>query len=84
MFADVAPSKGELPKKVVEYLRGEKKALLEKLMEDKTGRIAVKFLDYDWSSNDANFDTFERGHLSSKSVFPYSRNPPPQRYEMMS
>ena len=56
MFADVAPSKSELPKKVVEYLRGEKKALLEKLMEDKTGRIAVKFLDYDWSSNDANFD----------------------------
>ncbi|KAL9178240.1 hypothetical protein ACHAXT_001784 [Thalassiosira profunda] len=83
-MSDFAPSKSELPKKVVEYLRGEKKALLEKLMEDKTGRIAVKFLDYDWSSNDANFDTFERGHLSSKSVFPYSRNPPPQRYEMMA
>lgn len=77
--ADFVRSKDELPQKVAQYLRGEKKEKLHKLMQQ--GNLSVKFLDYDWSTNDINAITFEKGDLSDKSVFPFSRNPPPQKYE---
>lgn len=80
-MADFVSSKGKLPKFVVQYLRGEKKERLAKLIEQ--GGFTVKFLDYDWSSNDINFVEFEKSHLSDKSIWPYSANSRPEKYGMM-
>lgn len=80
--ADFVQSKDELPLKVGQYLRGEKKETLEKTMQQ--GKLSVKFLDYDWTSSDINTITFEKGDLRDKSIFPYSSNPPAQKYDKFS
>lgn len=77
--SDFARSKSELPEKVLQYLRGEKKELLNKLIQQ--GDLSVKFLDYDWSSNNTNAITFEKMNLSCQSTIPYPRNCPAERYE---
>ena len=74
---DFVQSKNELPLKVAGYLHGEKKEVLNKLIHE--GNVDVKFLDYDWSSNDINTRVYSKGDLIDKSIFPYSPNPP-QRY----
>ena len=74
----IVKSKEELPQKVAEYLRGEKKEKLDKLIQE--GNISIKFNEYDWSTNNVNSLTYAKGDLSDKCVFPYSRNPPPQKY----
>lgn len=75
-------SKNELPQKVAQQLRGEKKKTLDRMLEQGKS-VTVKFLEYDWSSNDVNFHVFQKRDLSSKSTFPYPSNPPALRYEVM-
>jgi len=79
---DFARSKSELPEKVLQYLRGDKKEKLNKLIQQ--GNLSVKFLDYDWSSNDTNAITFEKANLRCHSALPYPRrNPPTEKYEQV-
>lgn len=77
--SDFVRSKSELPEKVMQYLRGEKKEKLSKLIEQ--GNLSVEFLAYDWSSNDTNSITFEKKNLSSHSTFPFPSSPPSRPYE---
>ncbi|KAL7536459.1 hypothetical protein ACHAXR_010227 [Thalassiosira sp. AJA248-18] len=79
-MSDFVRSKDELPQMVAQYLRGEKKERLDKLMG--IGNVSLKFLDYDWSSNDINCHEFQKGDLNDKSIFPYPGNPPSQKYEL--
>jgi len=80
-MTDFVVSKDDLPQKVVHYLRGDRKEKLSKLLQQ--GNSTMKFLEYDWSSNDINSITFEKGDLSPKSIFPYSSKCPPQIYDMV-
>lgn len=49
-MSDFAPSKSELASKVVEFLRGEKKEKLLRMIASGKS-ISVKFNEYDWSTN---------------------------------
>jgi hypothetical protein len=62
-MTDFAGSKNELPSKIVQYLRGEKKEKLERMIQ--TGKVNVKFLEYDWSTNDCNYLMFSKSSLKS-------------------
>lgn len=62
-MGDFAASKEELPSKVAQYLRGEKKELLDKMIAK--GKVAIKFLDYDWGTNDCNYVQFSKASLKS-------------------
>lgn len=60
-MGDFAASKEELPSKVAQHLRGEKKERLESMISK--GKIGIKFLDYDWSTNDFNYLQFSKTSL---------------------
>lgn len=64
--ADFAPSTDELLLKVSSYLRFEKKEKLDKLTHQ--GKLTVKFLEYNWSSNDINCQVFEKGVLKTRHI----------------
>lgn len=79
-MADFATSKDKLPQKIAHYLRGEKKEKLDSLLRE--GNVTVKFNEYDWSSNDINFHTFEKVDLSRRSVLLFHKAPS-HRYGMV-
>ena len=59
---DFCVSEKELPTKILEYLRGEKRATLQQLLdEDKP--ISVAYKKYDWSSNASDFVPFDSAIL---------------------
>jgi hypothetical protein len=58
-----ASSKEELPSKIVQYLRGDKKEKLEALIQ--TGRVGIKFFEYDWSADGCNQLQFSKSYLRS-------------------
>ena len=60
-MGDFASSKEELPSKVVKYLRGDKRTKLEALI--KNGKVSIKFLDYDWSTDNGSFLQFSKSSL---------------------
>mmetsp|Transcript_3347 Transcript_3347/g.6435 ORF Transcript_3347/g.6435 Transcript_3347/m.6435 type:complete len:329 (-) Transcript_3347:151-1137(-) len=78
-MADFAASKDDLPQKILQYLRGEKKETLNKLIQQ--GNVSVQFLEYDWSSDDINFATFEKSDLSDKVMF--LSKPPREKYYLV-
>jgi len=61
---DFAPSKKELPKKLVEYLRGGKAQTLERML-DNGDSVKVSFISYDWSTNASNFVPFDSDALKA-------------------
>lgn len=64
---DFAPSNALLPAKVLEYLRGEKKALLQGLIDASSQAkkaVTVKFLPYDWSIHASDYTPFDSSSLS--------------------
>ena len=80
---DFVSSANDLPQKVAEYLRGEKRDMLTKLIElRKKGSISVTFLEYDWASNNINSREYKQRDLVDRSFFPYSSSPP-QIYELV-
>eukprot|EP00970_Alexandrium_tamarense_P008538 scaffold1626_cov178-Alexandrium_tamarense.AAC.6 len=60
-----ASSKDELLSKISTFLRGDKKATLDNLIQN--GRVSVEFMQYDWSTNDCNTIVFEKGSRPSKA-----------------
>lgn len=60
---DFASSKNDLPSKIAQYLRGEKKEQLERMI--KNGKVNVKFLEYDWSTDDCNYMIFSKSSLKN-------------------
>lgn len=61
---DFAPTKDMLPKKVVTFLRGEKKEALQAMI-DSGGKISVKFNKYDWGTNASDFVAFDSSVLKA-------------------
>eukprot|EP00588_Corethron_pennatum_P015810 CAMPEP_0194280572 /NCGR_PEP_ID=MMETSP0169-20130528/17967_1 /TAXON_ID=218684 /ORGANISM="Corethron pennatum, Strain L29A3" /LENGTH=513 /DNA_ID=CAMNT_0039025345 /DNA_START=96 /DNA_END=1637 /DNA_ORIENTATION=- len=60
--SDFAPSASDLPKKVITYLRGEKKKKLEGMIN--SGKvIKVKFNEYDWGTNASKSMEFKRDKI---------------------
>ena len=59
---DFCASDKELPAKIVEYLRGEKRATLQKLL-DEGKPIRVAYKTYDWSSNASDYVPFDSAIL---------------------
>ena len=60
--ADFCASDKELPAKIVEYLRGDKRAILQKLID--TGKpIRVSYNNYDWSANASDYVPFDSAIL---------------------
>jgi len=70
-MSDFVKNKDELPVKVAEYLRGEKKVLLNKLIEQ--GDVTVSFKEYDWSSNNINAIAYKQGDLKDRSISIFSK-----------
>lgn len=62
---DFAASKGGLAKALIRFTRGEKRAVLEKLVEEHSHRIKVNFNIYDWSSNISNSKAFDSSVLNA-------------------
>lgn len=58
---DFASSNAELPKKILEFLRGEKKATLQRMLDK--GSVKVKFNTYDWTTNASDFVPFQYSRL---------------------
>mmetsp|Transcript_11357 Transcript_11357/g.18794 ORF Transcript_11357/g.18794 Transcript_11357/m.18794 type:complete len:512 (-) Transcript_11357:47-1582(-) len=61
---DFAPSNKELPAKIATFLRGEKKAKLEKMISSDKA-VEVHFNTYDWGTNASDFIPFESNFLKS-------------------
>jgi len=64
---DFAPSKKELPAKVVTFLRGEKKEKLQKMM-DSGKAVNVQFNTYDWGTNASEFVPFDGNFLKANTA----------------
>ena len=60
---DFARSKKELPRNLVQFLRGEKKKALEMMID--SGPVTVKFNTYDWGTNASDFVPFDPIVLSA-------------------
>jgi hypothetical protein len=71
-LGDFASSKDELPSKVAQYLRGEKKESIDRLI--KKGKVGIKFLEYDWSTDDCNYLEFSKLSLKSFPSGTYHRD----------
>mmetsp|Transcript_13925 Transcript_13925/g.23133 ORF Transcript_13925/g.23133 Transcript_13925/m.23133 type:complete len:570 (-) Transcript_13925:91-1800(-) len=70
----VAGSEKELPGKIVEFLRGEKRAQLQQLIND--GKpIAVFFKKYDWTTNASDFVPFDSAILRADVQRSYVKFP---------
>ena len=67
---DFAESKTKLPEAVVQYLRGDRKERLEKMIQHKEKSIKVKFLKYDWSTNASASKKFNSGVLKANKSSP--------------
>lgn len=52
-----------LPKAILKYLRGNKKAILERMLLK--GSVKVKFISYDWSTNASDFVPFRGGSVKA-------------------
>ena len=63
--ADFAKSDSGLPKKVLEFLRGDKKEALQNMLDDGKS-INLKFKHYDWSTNASDLVPFSSDTLKSK------------------
>lgn len=63
--ADFANSDQELPKKVLEFLRGDKKEKLQKMLESEKV-ITVVYNHYDWGTDASNFVPFDSGTLKAE------------------
>ena len=64
---DFAPSKKELPAKVVTFLRGEKKEKLQKMI-DSGKAVKVQFNTYDWGTNASEFVPFDGKLLKANTT----------------
>merc|ERR1739836_314533 len=62
--SDFAPSNKELPHKVIEFLRGEKKEKLQRMI-DNAAPIKIEFNDYDWGTNANEFIPFDNNSLKA-------------------
>lgn len=60
---DFAASNKELPQKVVTFLRGEKQAALQRMIDSKNS-IKIVFNNYDWGTNASDFVAFEKDSLT--------------------
>jgi hypothetical protein len=56
---DFCECKDQLPQAIVPFLRGEKKAALLQMMDNKIVPIAVKFFPYDWAANASRFEPYD-------------------------
>ena len=65
----------------MQFLRGEKKEKLNKLV--KGGKVGISFLDYDWSANDCNSLEFDEGALLEKSFFFHRRSVAPPHEQQL-
>ena len=57
-MGDFATSKDDIPSRIVQYLRGDKKEKLETLIQE--GKVSIKYLDYDWSTDACNSMQFSK------------------------
>ena len=66
-MADFAETEQDLPTKVLEYLRGDKKVKLQAMMSGESAKpIAVKFNEYDWGTNASDFQEFDAANLPAQ------------------
>jgi len=61
---DFAPSTKELPQKIVQFLRGEKKEKLQSMIDDGK-KIKIKFKPYDWSTDAGDFLAFRKANIQA-------------------
>lgn len=61
---DFAPSVSDLTRNLIEFMRGEKKTMLSKMVDEKRV-IKITFNDYDWTSNVTNSKKFDISTLRS-------------------
>ena len=71
-MVDFAATEEELPTKVVDYLRGEKKEQLQTMLDDDPKSISVKFMSYDWGTNASDFQEFDAGNLQAQYYSVYA------------
>jgi hypothetical protein len=71
---DFSESKDLLPQTIVQFLRGEKKKavlrMIDKVQQNKTVPITVKFFPYDWAANASHFEPYDAGKLKAKEFTP--------------
>ena len=61
---DFAPSVSDLTRNLIKFMRGEKKTMLSKMVDEKRV-IKITFNDYDWTSNVTNSKKFDISTLRS-------------------
>lgn len=61
---DFADSKGGLPEKIVEFLRGSRKDTLMKMIESGKA-VSVSYNTYDWGTNASECDSFDPSSLKA-------------------
>lgn len=61
---DFADSKGDLPEKIVEFLRGSRKDTLMKMIESGKA-VSVSYNTYDWGTNASQCDSFDPSRLKA-------------------
>ena len=75
-MADFADTEQELPAKVVDYLRGDKKDRLQGMLSGEHAKaISVKFNEYDWGTNASDFQEFDAANLPAQYYSLYALSP---------
>lgn len=65
--SDFETTKGQLPETLVNYLRGEKKEKLDRMIKSKRP-IKIKFNEYDWNTDASESNSFDHNQLKANSV----------------
>jgi len=65
--SDFTPSTSSLPSAILNFLRGEKKEKLKRMITS-SKPIKVKFFDYDWTTNASKMRTFTGRELDSTKI----------------
>jgi len=66
--ADFAESKDKLPEAILNFLKGEKKEKLEKMIKNKKKSIKITFMTYDWGTDASKSKMYNIGKLKSKKL----------------
>ena len=56
---------GQLPQRIIPFLRGDKKKTVERMVEKHGSNIKIKFLPYDWGNNASRHESFESRDLDT-------------------
>jgi Protein of unknown function, DUF547/Domain found in Dishevelled, Egl-10, and Pleckstrin (DEP) len=62
-MVDFCTSEEELPERIMDFLRGEKKEKLQNMLKADPKGVSVRFMNYDWGTNASDFLVFDAGNL---------------------